>query len=154
MEYELNNLDSFRTRFAYLVMAEDMQADTYLSLAANTQMSVGGFKLKLKSFFGRLDRTYLGPRWMKKSFDERTDGIGFIEKVKSHIHVHFALRTPPNAYLWNLKVNTEEHWNEICPSGSYDVQMINIWNRFLRIFKCVSTSGSGTISRSLPLPLT
>lgn len=109
-------------------MTDDMHPDTYLSLVANKQIGITGFKLRLKKFFGHLDRTYLGPKWMKKSFDERTDGIGFIEKVDSHIHSHFAVRSPANAYFWNMEMNTEEIWNKICPSGSYDVQMITtIW---------------------------
>lgn len=123
-EYELNSIDAFRTRLAYLKMTDDMQPDIYLSLVANKQIGITGFKLKLKDFFGHLDRTYLGPKWQKKSLDERTNGIGFVEKVKSHIHSHFAIRTPANAYLWNMKMNTEEIWNQICPSGTYDVQMI------------------------------
>ena len=127
-ECELNSIDAFRTRLAYLKMTDDMQPDIYLSLVTNKQIGITGFKLKLKDFFGHLDRVYLGPKWHKKSRDERTDGIGFVEKVKSHIHSHFAIRSPANAYLWNMKMNTEEIWNKICPSGTYDVQMINtIW---------------------------
>ena len=123
-EYELNSINAFRTRLAYLKMTDDMQPDIYLSLVANKQIGMAGFKLRLKAFFGHLDRTYLGPKWQKKSRDERTDGIGFVEKVKSHIHAHFAIRTPANAYLCNMKVHTENIWNVICPSGTYDVQMI------------------------------
>lgn len=88
-------------------------------------MSIGRFKTKIKGFFGRFDRTYLGPRWMKMSSEQRTDGVGFIEHKNSNIHAHFALCTPPNAYLWNIKIHTEKYWGKICPSGSHDVRMIS-----------------------------
>lgn len=103
---------------------DNFEPDTYLTLATNTQMSITGFRLKLKDFFGHLDRAYLGPRWSKMPFNKRTDGIGFIEKEDSNIHSHFELRTPAKAYLCNIALNAEKYWGEICPSGSYDVQMI------------------------------
>lgn len=87
-------------------------------------MSIGRLKTTIKNFFDRLDREYLGPRWMKMSFNQRTDGVGFIEHVGSNIHAHFALRTPHNAHLYNIKIHTEKYRGTICPSGSHDVQMI------------------------------
>ena len=111
-------------RWAYLGLVNDLKPDTFVTMTTNDAMSIGRFKRKIKDFFGRLDRVYLGPKWVKMSFNQRTDAVGFIELVGSNIHAHFALRTPPNAYLWNIKIHTEEYWDRICPSDSHDVQMI------------------------------
>jgi hypothetical protein len=117
-------MDRFRMRWAYLGLVNDLRPDTFVTLTTNDAMSVGRFKRKIKDFFGRFDRVYLGPRWIKMPFKLRTDGVGYIEHKNSNIHAHFALCTPPNAYLWNIKIHTEKYWGKICPSGSHDVQMI------------------------------
>ena len=79
-EYELNSIDAFRTRLAYLKMTDDIQPDTYLSLVANKQIGITGFKLRLKDFFGHLDRTYLGPNGKRNHLMNEPMALGLLRK--------------------------------------------------------------------------
>ena len=55
-EYELNSIDAFRTRLAYLKMTDDMQPDTYLSLVAKSYLKR---KTKIWNQFKKIVKIYI-----------------------------------------------------------------------------------------------
>lgn len=117
--------ERFRLRWAYLRLGLQMQVDTYLTIAPNQPLSVLAFKDKCKGLFAAIDQQFLGPRWSKKNFDtQRTDGFGLIEHTDSNKHVHFALRRPPKAQLFQIRMLLEELLPKFFPAGTVNVQAI------------------------------
>lgn len=125
MERSLEHYERFRLRWAYLGLGLDLQADTYLTITPNQRLSAMALRDKCKGFFAAIDRTFLGPRWSKKSFDtHRTDGFGMVEHVETNMHVHFALRRPPRAQLFQIRLLAEEILRNFFPAGTTKVKSV------------------------------
>jgi hypothetical protein len=121
----LEQHERFRLRWAYLSLGLQMQADTYLTITPNQRLSLEALRDKCKGFFAVMDQTFLGPRWSKKDFDtQRTDGFGLVEHVDSNLHVHFALRRPPRAQLFQIRLLVEDILHDFFPAGTVDVQQV------------------------------
>lgn len=102
-----------------------MHADTYLTIAPNQPLSPEALKDKCKGLFAAIDKQFLGPRWSKKSFDtQRTDGFSLIEHIDRNKHVQFAIRRPPKAQLFQIRLLVEELLPKFFSAATVNVQPV------------------------------
>lgn len=109
---------------AYNQLCKQLQPNTFITLATNQHMPADRLKKNIGAFFGRMDRWYLGHTWLDQPKTMRTDGIGFIEHSSSNIHAHMLVRFE-KGNNWGRALKGKHFWNQLCESGSIDVQPVN-----------------------------
>ncbi|MCM5553348.1 hypothetical protein [Pleomorphomonas sp. NRK KF1] len=100
----------------------DRYGDHFLTLASSACLPVSEFHKLVSEFHKRLDRRLLGRSFYKKPWQDRTQGIMFLEQITTHIHGHamvrFAVRKP-DAELEDI---CRDIWRSVCPGGEVKVQ--------------------------------
>lgn len=111
-------------RAAYVGLCRSIDVQYFVTLATNQDGTIPGIRKRAKDFCARMDRKLLGPSWSKKPAEERTDGVFFVEHVRSNIHLHGLLRFPSGTRE-GLPMTSALVWKKLCPSGTIDFQPIN-----------------------------
>jgi hypothetical protein len=94
----------------------------FLTLASSVCLPVSEFHNLIREFHKRLDRSLLGRCYYKKAWNERTQGIMFLEQITSHIHGHALVNFAGNRSDVELGNICHEVWREVCPGGEAKVQ--------------------------------
>lgn len=119
--------DHRQLRAAYIeLIANNIAVDTFVTLVTNETWELPKMHRALKAFLGCADHSLLGKKWYQKPLDCRTEGMFFIEHVKSNTHAHGLLRLP-HRHLGDqrdLKTLFEQHWIKFAPGGSVNCQAL------------------------------
>ncbi|MGY5808446.1 hypothetical protein ACXHXG_12080 [Rhizobium sp. LEGMi198b] len=112
-----------RLRDSYIETARQMQPNAFVTLTTNSTGDVLEMTRLIGRFCGMMDRELCGHKWHTLSAAERTDGIFFIEHVKTNIHAHGLLKFPDRPYD-NLPALTALKWNRLTRAGETNFQSI------------------------------
>lgn len=112
-----------RLRDSYIETAGQMQPNAFVTLATNSTSEVLEMTRLIGRFCGMMDRELCGHKWHTLPAAERTDGIFFIEHVKTNIHAHGLLKFPDRHDV-DLPALTALKWNRLTRSGETNFQSI------------------------------
>lgn len=112
-----------RQHAAYQILNQKIRPNTFVTLATNQNWTPTKMKKLVGQLFGRMDRWYLGHTWLKEPIYMRTDGIGYIQNVKTNIHAHMLVRFNKGNH-WGREMMIKHHWTRLCEGGSADCQSI------------------------------
>jgi hypothetical protein len=102
-----------------------------LTLSWNRSVSLERAKFNLKLAHGIVDERLLGQRYNKKPHDQRTLAVFVFEGLElgGHVHAHSLWRIRKREHLIPFaRLFPDQRggfWNEIVPSGSYDLDLID-----------------------------
>lgn len=100
----------------------DQFPDHFLTLASKRSMPVPEFVRLVREFHHHLDRKLLRCPPHRKPLDKRTNGIMFLEQIRTHIHGHAMVRFAGNEVTTTLREHCAAIWTKLCPGGTIDLK--------------------------------
>jgi hypothetical protein len=100
----------------------DQFPEHFLTLASKGSMPVSEFVRRVREFHHHLDRKLLHRPPHLKPLELRTDGIMFLEQIKTHIHGHAMVRFAGNEVTTTLREHCAAIWAKLCPGGTIDLK--------------------------------
>ncbi|KKB76497.1 hypothetical protein VW35_17015 [Devosia soli] len=110
-----------KIRDLYMAYA-DQFPEYFLTLASKHNMPTFEFVRLVSEFHHQLDRKLLRRPPHLKPLDQRTNGIMFLEQIKTHIHGHAMVRFAGRETTTTLREHCAAIWTKLCPGGTIDLQ--------------------------------
>lgn len=102
--------------------AEGLQPTHFVTANFNRDISYEGARQALKAWHARVDRKLLGPKWLEKPFDVRTEFLATVEHMASNPHWHLLVRPAGHAGGMTFEDVGGQVWQALQPAGSLDVR--------------------------------
>lgn len=110
---------TMRYRKAVVQMIVDFRPNVFITLAFNRDTNLEAARAKLTEFHKRLDKSVFGRNWWRRA-ESRSAYIAVVEHPDSNLHLHIALRLPPDRFFVVLGC-AAKIWGKLVPSGSVAV---------------------------------
>ncbi len=125
------NRETWKEEFVHFLKDQRFTHGLTVSWNANIPMSVA--REHLKQLHARVDRKLLGPRFAEKPSQVRSLALFAFEKIDLHIHCHSLWRLQSRNFLKFARLFPKDRggvWNQIAPSGSYALAIMDDWRTF------------------------
>lgn len=104
--------------------AAGLEATHFVTANFNRDITYAGAKQALKAWHARVERKLLGPKWLGKPVEARTEFLAVIEHMSSNPHWHLLVRPASGAGRLTFEDVAEPVWQALQPAGSLDVQRL------------------------------